>query len=446
MLGAACVLALAIFILRALTAGAGDGLTFVYVVPVALIALELGAWPGIAAALGALALLAVGMLIRDTHLGPGDVLAHAVVFGTIGALCGRFSSRMRSARQRQRQLLDSGLALAELTDARELSRVIADSTLGLAPGRGARVTIEQLTPVQIGEMGGETVALKMRAGDIELGTIEVAAPLARPFTGDERLALEVLALQAATAAERQRLLALQRGQATLHAELSAAHGELAEQGTRLESVLAQQERERGDLADELQEEAAQTLAAVQLGLAAVERDLGSEPSRAQVETLRSSLADTSRTLRELAVGLRPPTLEQLGLGPALRTLAQRAAARSQHRIELDLDGTEHRLPPPLESAVYRLVDDIIGALAPAGGLSVGLKRLPGELKLVATQLGEERASSVPPDVEARIRARLALTAGRLTATRGGAYQLTAWIPIPDDQSAGIPSADPAGPS
>jgi signal transduction histidine kinase len=429
-LGAAVVLTFAIFALREFTSGAGDGITFAYVVPVALVALEFGAAAGIGAAVGALALVGVWVLTRDTDVGLAGLLSRGIVFVAVGALCGRFSARMRAARERQRQLLDSGLALAELTDAGTLSEVIAYKGLELAPARGLRVTIEAAAPFQVGELDGPTVALQMRGGDAELGVIEVAAPLTRPFTGDEQVALELFALQAATAAERQRLIALEHTQAILDAELSATHGELAEQGDRLESVLAQQERERHDIAEELQEQAAQTLSAVQLGLAAVERDLGSRPSRAQVETLRSSLADTSRTLRELAVGLRPPTLEQLGLGPALQTLARRADARSGHEVELDLDGIEDRLPTPVESAAYRIVDDIVSGLAPLGAVHVQLERLADQLTIVATQHGGARPGAVPADLEARVRARVALVSGLLTAAYEGAYTLTARIPLP----------------
>ncbi len=433
-LGAAVALTFAIFVLRELTSSAADGITFVYVVPVALVALEFGVAAGIGAALGALVLVGVWVLTRDTHIGLEGVLSRGIVFVAIGALCGRFSARMRAARERQRQLLDSGLALAEVTDAGTLTEVIADRALDLVPARGLRVTIEPAAPFKVGELGGPTVALKIRGGGAELGAIEIAAPRRRTFTGDEQVALELFALQAATAAERQRLLKLQHGQATLHAELSAAHGELAEQGDRLESLLAQQERERRDIADELQEEAAQTLAAVQLGLAAVERDLGSAPSRAQVETLRSSLADTSRTLRELAVGLRPPTLEQLGLGPALQTLARRASARSGHDVELDLDAVEGRLPTPVESAAYRIVDDIVAELAPLGGVRIQLERLAEELTIVAIQSDRDRPDPVPADLEPRVRARVALTAGLLTTQHDGAYSLTARIPVPADQA------------
>ena len=438
-LGSAVLLTLAIFLFREAISSAADadGITFVYVVPVAVVALELGATAGIAAAAGALVLLAVWLLTTDAHLGLEPVLARGIVFIAIGAVCGRFSGRMRAARERQRQLLDSGLALAEHTDLGSLTEVIADRALDLVPAPGVRVTIEATPPLQVGELGNETVALKMRGGTSELGLIEIAVPPSGAFTGDEQWALELLTLQAATAAERQRLLALEHGQAALHAELSAAHGELAEQGDRLESVLAQQERERRDIAHELQEEAAQTLAAVQLGLAAVERDLGSEPSRAQVETLRSSLADTSRTLRELAIGLRPPTLEQLGLGPALRTLAQRASTRSGHRVEIALAGIEDRLPTSLESAVYRVVDDMVAGLAPVAGLRVGVDRSPQELTIVARQSGEQVAERARLELEARIRARLALTAGRLMIEQSGDYTLTARIPVPPDQAGAL---------
>jgi signal transduction histidine kinase len=428
-LGTAATLSLVLFVLTELNVGSADTLTFLYVVPVALIALELGLRAGLGAALAALALIGVWSLTRSSDIGTAGLLTRAGVLLAIGALCGRFADRMRAGRARQQQLLDSSLALAELSDPGVLPLVIAREALELSPARGVRVTIEAAEPVQLGELGGEPLQLRLGAGAARVGLIEIAPPPGREFTGDERLGLELLAMQAAVAAERQHMLALRRRQDALHEELSATQGRLAEQGERLVLVLDHQEDERRQLARELQEEAAQALAAIQLGLAALERDLGSEPTRTQVEALRSSLAETLQALRELAAGLRPPTLDMLGLEPALESLAARARERSGHRIEVELGGARERLPVALETAVYRLVDDIVGSLAPAWNVHVSLDRSSNEVRLVATMIDGGDGMTLPPELVARLRARLELAAGALSVYENGVHTLSARIPL-----------------
>ena len=402
-----------------------DGLAFLYAVPIALVALECGVCAGVGMALACLALTGLWIETRQVHVGAVGVTTRAVTLLAVGAIAGRFADRMRAGRSRQLQLLESGLALAALSDPDSLPRLVADRALELVPAHGVRVAIDGTRPVQRGTLDGERVKLKLISGESELGVLEIGLSRKRLVTSEERLSLELLALQAAIAAENQRLVVLQRGQAALHEQLSDAQGRLAQQGERVGLLLAAQERERSDLARELHDQSAQALVAIQLGLRAVERDLGSRPSRAHLETLRCTLADTSRALRDLAVGLRPPSLDELGLEPALRSLARRASARSGREIRLQMRGIEGRLPTGLETTVYRLTDDIIGVLTADAELSVAFDPPGAELTIVATQQPTGGDLSLPPGALAPINARIELTSGTLTVDR---HTIVAQIP------------------
>jgi signal transduction histidine kinase len=462
-LGAAALLLLVeIFVVLESSTQVSDSVTFLYAIPVMLIALELGARAGIATALAAAGLIGVFMLTQRTGLGVVDLIIRSAALIGVAGISGRFSTRMRDARRRQRQLLSSGLALAGRSEQVALPLLVARRGLELVPARGIRVTVEHHQPAELGRLDGETLELALAAGESSIGAITIARPRARPFTADERLALEMLAGQAVVAAESERLRALEREQAVLNSELSAAHGQLAEQGRRFELLFDAQEAERTVLAHELHDQSAQALTAIQLGLRAVERDLSSEPSRAYAKYLRECLAETLGTLRELAVGLRPPTLDQLGLEAALRDLVARAGDRSGHPISLMLERAE-LLPASLATTVYRLVDDIIAAMEQATSVRVAINDDGDELLIEAARSGAGSEPPISPELLARVRSRLDLTAGVLTLPRGEPRSLTASIPLssasssnsapPDagtsyDGSAGspLPDSDPSSPS
>ena len=137
------------------------------------------------------------------------------------------------------------------------------------------------------------------------------------------MTLGILTLQAAVAAENQRLYQDARERAVLRIELHDARSHLAERGHQLRALITRQEAERHQVADELHEQAAQTLAGVLLGLRALERELESGLAAPKLGTLRSNVDSTLRTLRSLAVSLQPPVL-RLGLQAALESLAAEA--------------------------------------------------------------------------------------------------------------------------
>ena len=181
------------------------------------------------------------------------------------------------------------------------------------------------------------------------------------------------------------------------------------------------------VAQDLHEDAAQALASIQLGLRVVETDLRSERQRHHVEALRSHLAETLVALRELAVDLRPPVLDELGLAPALHGLAARVPAADQP-VTIEVKGNGERLEADLETTVYRVVAEAIGAIGGPVTARVAIDRKKGEVRItVAQPQGEGHPISV--DVLARIRARVDLAGGLLTVSSEERQMLVAHIPM-----------------
>jgi len=406
-LGAAAGLFATIFALRQ-TSDLADTIALLYVIPISLVALELGLTAGVAAAAFALGLVGVWALTTHGALGAVGVFTTGAAYLAVGAVAGRFSDRMRNVQRRQALLLESGLALANLTCAEDLPATLAQDARTLLEMQGARVELTDRTPVESGVIREPVQRVPIETRGIRYGTLAVDA--ARAISPEDRVTLGILALQAAVAAENQRLFQDAREQAVLRMELHDARSHLAERGHQLRELITRQETERHHVADELHEQAAQTLAGVLLGLGALERELESDLATPKLGTLRSSVDSTLRTLRTLAVSLQPPTL-RLGLQAALEALAAEARDRGFTDMTVALEGISD-LSAEVETIVYRAVEEALYAVG--GARSVVVRGDPFERKLVIVLDGGTRP--IAHDRLAVLRARLELVRGTLSAT------------------------------
>jgi signal transduction histidine kinase len=127
---------------------------------------------------------------------------------------------------------------------------------------------------------------------------------------------------------------------------------------RLTHAIEAAEQERRRWARELHDETLQGLGALQMMLSSAARESSADKREAIVrEAAEHTRAEIDR-LRKLIVELRPAELDELGLEPALEALAHRREREGlEVAVEADLDG--ERLPPAIESAVYRIVQEAL---------------------------------------------------------------------------------------
>jgi signal transduction histidine kinase len=365
-LGTAALLFVVVFAWRQLDRDAAHALGLLYVLPVALVALELGLRAGLVVSMLALCLVIGWAVSRDADIGALGVMSRGVVLVSIGAIAGRFSDRMRSAQQRESDLLESGLVLARMAEPKALSAMLAARARRLVGAAGARVAIDGLPVATVGEPSARrSVEVPIETRGRRVGVLQVTCDRDE-LSPEDRAVLATLAVQAGVAAENHRLLEAERTGAELRGELIAAQKRLADQRDHLGDLLGHQEDERRDVATRLHEECAQSLAAVLLGIGALER--AGAPG-AIVEPVREQVAETLRDLRELAVRLRPPALDQLGLRPALERLAERVP----RPVTLELADVG-RLPPDVETAVYRSLEQLLAAPGPRVTVHAGLTK------------------------------------------------------------------------
>jgi two-component system, NarL family, sensor histidine kinase DevS len=127
----------------------------------------------------------------------------------------------------------------------------------------------------------------------------------------------------------------------------------------LQRAVSAQELERRRLARELHDETGQALTSMLLGLATVESASTPDEAHQAVQSLRALVIDTLQEVRRLATELRPAALDDFGLGPALKRLAQSAREHTGIDVQVETRLGSTRLPPEVETAVYRIVQEAV---------------------------------------------------------------------------------------
>jgi signal transduction histidine kinase len=202
----------------------------------------------------------------------------------------------------------------------------------------------------------------------------------------------------------------------------------------LRRVIEGQELERRRLARELHDETGQALTSVLLGLKAAE---SAEDVPAALGKLRELVVATLQDVRRLAVELRPKALDDFGLVAALERLVETFRAATGISVEFESQLGAPRLPPEVETTLYRIVQEALTNVARHAGasrVSVLLVRRPGSV----SALVEDDGHGFGPDAEtgggiglSGMRERLALVEGRLTIESGRATgtSLVAEVPL-----------------
>lgn len=151
----------------------------------------------------------------------------------------------------------------------------------------------------------------------------------------------------------------------------------------------QDEGERRRLARELHDESAQTFSAVRLEIGMLREDTDA-PARARFDRLLALVDDGIRGVRRVINDLRPALLDDLGLVPAIRALADDVQVRSGIAVTTDLDATLPRLGDDAELAIFRAAQESLANIirhADAGRVRIRLTRQGQQVVLVVSDDG-----------------------------------------------------------
>jgi signal transduction histidine kinase len=141
-------------------------------------------------------------------------------------------------------------------------------------------------------------------------------------------------------------------------EIHASRETLAKAQRRL---LRSREEERGRLARDLHDGAIQELVGLkmQIGLLLASAPEGHSAVRDALATIRTEVQGLLDELRQVCADLRPPMLDTMGLGAALRALVAEWPSQSDAAVALELppDATLRSLPDEVAVNLYRVAQE-----------------------------------------------------------------------------------------
>ncbi len=120
-----------------------------------------------------------------------------------------------------------------------------------------------------------------------------------------------------------------------------------------------QEEERRRMARDLHDDTIQSLIALKQRLQLLEMAPKNEPPVDAIAELENLTEQSIENLRRLTRALRPIYLEDLGLVPALEMLGRETAQSSRLPVRFQRIGTERRLAPEIELALYRMAQEAL---------------------------------------------------------------------------------------
>ena len=180
------------------------------------------------------------------------------------------------------------------------------------------------------------------------------------------------------------------------AELDDANRTLRELTARLLHLQDEQGRR---IARELHDSAGQYLAAIQMNLSALLRDLSAssgvnEPRISDAIELASLCTSEIRTVSYL---LHPPLLDEMGLASAISWFIEGSLERSGIQVEVDIPRDLPRLDRDTETALFRVVQQGLGNIHRHSGSTTAKIRIESDAEFVMVEVSD-RGRGILPDV------------------------------------------------
>jgi signal transduction histidine kinase len=293
-----------------------------------------------------------------------------------------------------------------------LARALGDPTLELVywlPDLGAYVDATGHPLALPGAEAGRAVTPVERDGQ------PVAALVHDPAVLDDPGLVE-----AAAAAAR-----LASAHARLQGEVRAQIAELRASRRRL---LRARDAERERLERRLREAAERRLVTIGKRLREANAAARGETTRQRIARAEAQLDQTLAELRELAAGIHPRALSELGLAGALASLAERAPV--DVRVAVEADG----LAPDVEAAAYFVCSEGLANVAKYAAASQAVIRIDRRNGHVFVEVEDDGAGGADPTRGTGLRGladRIEALGGtlRVESPRAGGTRISAEIPL-----------------
>lgn len=231
-----------------------------------------------------------------------------------------------------------------------------------------------------------SLCLPLTAEGKALGALNIVRLTGDRFTSEEFRIASALADLCAFAIERAMLYqALQQREERLSLLVA--------------SVIGAQEQERRRIAADIHDGFLQDLSAVFLKAetAKMQIDRG-HPDQAleTIADIKHMIQDEVGSLRDYIFDVRPPSLDEIGLGPTIKAMLEKAASENGLLSQFERPADLPRLPEAIESILYRTAQEAIrNTVKHAKGtrIDVQLDLTPGFVSLLVSDDGR----GIPPE-------------------------------------------------
>ncbi len=212
--------------------------------------------------------------------------------------------------------------------------------------------------------------------------------------------------------------------------------------TLSQQLVATQEVERRNLSRELHDHVGQMLTGLRMALGRIERSGQDGTGRgAAIGDARHVVDNLTHIVRDLASGLRPSMLDDLGLQPALEWLVRDISRKCGLQVGASVTGTIDDLPDAHRTCVYRVVQEALtNVVRHASATRADVVVARHQTLLTVTITDDGRGFVVTQRVDGLglrgIEERVKELAGsvRVTSTPGTGTTITVHLPVPQEET------------
>ena len=168
----------------------------------------------------------------------------------------------------------------------------------------------------------------------------------------------------------------------------------AERQLYVAQILRAQEDERRRVRQELHDGAIQELLIIANKAQDIidnNTDQNTDKRKVDLEYIRDSGINLTEDLRRISVDLRPSVLDNLGLMPAVRWIAEKLTKESKIVTEISMDGVVRKLSPENEVTIFRVIQEALNNIqrhSNATKAMINLSYMPDSLKVIIKDNGK----------------------------------------------------------
>ena len=159
-------------------------------------------------------------------------------------------------------------------------------------------------------------------------------------------------------------------------------------GTLITKLMTAQEDERKRISREFHDETSQALTSLMLTMRALSANAQNQEQKEALLLGRDVAADILNKVRNLAVELRPPELDDLGLGAAITQYSNKFALNHGLKLDLQISGEEEQVDGQIAVALYRIVQEGFSNIAQHSGADQVVLRIDFKPEEIAVTLAD----------------------------------------------------------